>query len=93
MYEQELLKSPNSKKIKNSLIYKLDTKSEANNVKRLATMLTKYTFNDNDNIKNSTIPNPRDGHTAHLLGDTMVIFGGDRNRFPYNDLFTFKFDL
>ncbi len=55
-------------------------------------MLTKYTFNDNDNIKSSTIPNPRDGHTAQLLGNNMVIFGGDRNRFPFNDLFTFKID-
>jgi hypothetical protein len=55
-------------------------------------MLTKYTINENESIKPSTLPNPRDGHTAVLYGDEMIIFGGDRNKFPFNDLFSFKFE-
>jgi N-acetylneuraminic acid mutarotase len=32
----------------------------------------------------------RDGHTACLLDNQMVIFGGDRNKVSFNDLFLFN---
>lgn len=74
------------------MIYKLDSKVETNNIKKLATILTKYTFNDTDVIKSSMLPNPRDGHSAHIYAGYMIVFGGDRNRFPFNDLFAFKLE-
>lgn len=36
-------------------------------------------------------PAARDGHTGVVVGDIMIIFGGDRNRMPFND--TFKLDI
>lgn len=33
-------------------------------------------------------PRPRDGHSALVWKDSMVIFGGDRHHMPFNDLFT-----
>ena len=32
------------------------------------------------------IPYSRDGHSANLIGDFMVIFGGDRYQMPFNDI-------
>ncbi len=54
-------------------------------------MLTRYTLDD-EKIKKNCLPYPRDGHSAHLFENNMIIFGGDRNRFPYNDLFVFKLE-
>jgi Galactose oxidase, central domain len=36
-------------------------------------------------------PPARDGHTGVIVGDVMIVFGGDRNRMPFND--TFKLDI
>ena len=33
------------------------------------------------------IPEPRDGQTACVEGSNIYIFGGDRFKFPFNDLF------
>ena len=32
-------------------------------------------------------PCSRDGHSASMLGDVMIIFGGDRHLMSFNDLF------
>ncbi len=37
------------------------------------------------------MPAARDGHTASLIGDQMIIFGGDRHRMPFAD--TFKLNV
>jgi hypothetical protein len=88
-YEEMLLNSPSSKKMKLSLIYKMDM-SEAQNLKTRVNTMLSYRNITQDIIKPSTLPNPRDGHTATLFGDRMIVFGGDRNKFPYNDLFIFN---
>ena len=36
------------------------------------------------------MPHPRDGHTCTLLGEEMIIFGGDRHQFPFNDLYAYS---
>lgn len=33
------------------------------------------------------IPHSRDGHTANVYEDTMVIFGGDRHQMAFNDVY------
>ena len=40
-----------------------------------------------EKIKVGVKPVGRDGHTATLLGNRMFIFGGDRHKVPFNDLF------
>jgi hypothetical protein len=37
------------------------------------------------------MPAARDGHSAVLHGEQMIIFGGDRHRMPFSD--TYSFDL
>ena len=33
------------------------------------------------------MPMARDGHTSMLIGDQMIIFGGDRHRMPFSDTY------
>ena len=37
-------------------------------------------------------PRPRDGHSADLFGNYMIIFGGDRHHMPFNDLFSLNLE-
>jgi hypothetical protein len=60
-------------------------------IRKLTLLLNKTGSIDEGKFKQGAVPFPRDGHTANVYNDTMVIFGGDRNKFPFNDLFTFKF--
>lgn len=32
-------------------------------------------------------PQARDGHSGVVLGDSFLVFGGDRHQMPYNDMF------
>jgi hypothetical protein len=40
----------------------------------------------NSQEKLCRVPKARDGHTVCLLGDKMVVFGGDRHHMAYNDI-------
>eukprot|EP00038_Savillea_parva_P012680 m.206285 g.206285 ORF g.206285 m.206285 type:complete len:508 (-) comp23286_c0_seq1:153-1676(-) len=43
---------------------------------------------------NGTLPTPRSGHSATLIGDTLVIFGGwDQPHAIYNDVYTIDLTL
>ena len=35
------------------------------------------------------LPHPRDGHSAVINGDIMIIFGGDRHQMPFNDTYVY----
>lgn len=84
-----VLNSPNSKKMNVSLIYKTDLADSNTLRQRLSTLLTKTAL-AKEQFKTGVIPPPRDGHTAVLHNNTIIIFGGDRNKFPYNDLYIFN---
>ena len=32
-------------------------------------------------------PHPRDGHVAVVIGKSLIVWGGDRHRRPFNDLY------
>ncbi len=36
------------------------------------------------------MPAARDGHTVAIVGDEMIIFGGDRHRMPFADTYILK---
>lgn len=38
-------------------------------------------------IMKGKMPAARDGHSAVLVGENMVVFGGDRHRMPFADLY------
>lgn len=87
-----VLRSPNTKKIKLSLIYRMEVSD--NIIKQKTTMLDKSSgmVGVKDVFKIGNVPEPRDGHTADFYKDNMmIIFGGDRNKFTFNDIFIFNF--
>ena len=86
-YEDALLRSPKAKTMKFSLIYRMEHDDQLflkqlNNIER-----TKKS----ETVRYGVIPAPRDGHSAFVFNDRMFIFGGDRNKFPFNDMFMFQF--
>ncbi len=87
-----ILNSPNTKKMKNSMIYKL----EGTGANALKSKVSMYISEKNslsmvsEKIRSAIVPAPRDGHTMNLFNNMIIIFGGDRNKFPYNDLFTYN---
>jgi hypothetical protein len=89
--EKELIKSPLASKIKKSIIYNLET-DMSQVFLRLNTLITLKNYKSQilDNLLSGIPPLPRDGHSVVLDGDRLVIFGGDRNKFPFNDLFSFN---
>jgi len=91
-YEDDLLKSPNSKAMKNSLIYKMEQTDSLILKSKVSVLLNKSVVLNKETTIFSSVPIPRDGHTCNLYNNSMVIFGGDRNKFPLNDLFIFNFE-
>jgi hypothetical protein len=87
-WESELLKLPDVSSIQRSTIYNLEDNMEkiqhklTNSVKTIKNPLVDLTIIGN-------VPFPRDGQSAEVYSNLIIIFGGDRNKFPYNDLYTF----
>ena len=86
-HNKEILSRPNVSKMKNSLIYSSKHDDLVHALKNLShdekAMLQK-------NVVQviAELPEPRDGMTVNNLRDThIVVFGGDRNKFPFNDIF------
>jgi len=81
--------------MKNSMIYKLEG-TAANVLKSKVSMYIseKNTLSGaSDKIRSGIVPAPRDGHTMNVYNNMIIIFGGDRNKFPYNDLFTYNLNI
>jgi hypothetical protein len=86
--EKELLKSPSTNKMKRSVIYNLESD--------MLSVMNKLnsSFRSNKSLLGDislmgNVPVPRDGQSAVMYANLIVIFGGDRNKFPFNDLYTF----
>ena len=78
--------------IKHGLIYNV-------NYEKLKIAVDELTNNEIANLENDyiyiegCIPEPRDGQSCNLYQkNKLIIFGGDRNKFPFNDLFIFEID-
>lgn len=76
--------------MKNSYIYKMEFNDSSTKTK-LSSILNKNKALKITKLFGS-VPMPRDGHSSLLYYDTMIIFGGDRNKFPLNDLFIYHLD-
>ena len=89
-YEESMYKCfPSLSLMKQSLIYGMDIDCPQWK-KMMITLTQKSDMNDYFSIQGN-IPTPRDGHSCLIYKDFLVVFGGDRNKFPMNDLFTFVF--
>jgi hypothetical protein len=89
-HENLLLRSPNSKKMKNSLIYNMEMTESSYSKKKTINSSFGKSVTQIEVKRVGHVPQPRDGHSVNLFEDKMLIFGGDRNKFPFNDLYTFN---
>ena len=86
-YEDIIMGDNKARNIKNSLIYKIG-QEDINYINSLAENNKNLRF---ERFKYGEVPLPRDGHTAFMYKDRMFIFGGDRNKYPFNDVYFYDF--
>lgn len=72
-----------------SNIYEMD--SDHPHFKKVMSTLTNKSNEMNFVSIVGKVPFPRDGHSALVYRQFLVVFGGDRNKFPFNDLYTFMY--
>ena len=85
-YSEQVLCRPNVIKMRKTLIFT----SNPDKIKEGLNILSKdekEKLNENIERIKGEIPEPRDGQTACVDGNNIYIFGGDRFKFPFNDLF------
>ena len=87
IYENLLLSTPNYALMKNSIITGIDSLQVhklKDNVKSLEIKHKKLEISPF-----GMIPQPRDSHSSCIMGNMLVIFGGDRNRVSEGDVYGF----
>ena len=92
-YEKEIFVNPGYYQMKHSSIFNLDNK-DVNNAILALDMLLPYKVGE----QGIRIPLPRDGQSLEFFENKtsnenlLVLFGGDRNKYPFNDLYIFNLD-
>lgn len=86
-YENIIMGDNKARNIKHSLIFKIEHE-DINYINKLAQANKYLKF---ERFKYGEVPVPRDGHTVFLHQGRMCLFGGDRNKFPFNDVYFFDF--
>ena len=84
-YENEIFINPGYYQMKHSSIFNLDNK-DMNSAILMLDMLLPYKIGD----KGIKMPLPRDGQTLDHYEGQLIVFGGDRNKYPFNDLYFLK---
>ena len=87
-YEDIILGDHKVRKIKNSLIFQI-IQDDVTYINNLVESNKNLKF---ERFKYGDVPLPRDGHTSFLYDGKMFIFGGDRNKYPFNDIFFFEYE-
>jgi hypothetical protein len=85
-YADQVLCRPNVVKLRKTLIYTSDPEK----IKEGLDTLTKDDKDElNENIARikGELPEPRDGQSVCVSDNDIYVFGGDRFKFPFNDLF------
>ena len=88
-YEKEIFANSGFHSMKYSSIYTLDDKGVQKAITDLNSILPFKIGNGKDPLTGH-VPLPRDGQTMNVYGDKLIVFGGDRNKYPFNDLFYFN---
>ena len=87
-YEDLVMKDYKAKIMKNSLIYRIEPDDQVF-IKKLNQANQDIKL---DKIRYGIVPVPRDGHSSFMFDNKMYVFGGDRNKFPFNDMFVYDFN-
>ena len=83
-YENEIFVNPGYYQIKHSSIFNLDNKDINVAIAELD-MILPYKTGE----KGIQMPLPRDGASIELFNNELIVFGGDRNKYPFNDLYKY----
>ena len=84
-YESEIFVNPGYYQMKHSSIFNLDNKDVNVSIYALD-MLLPYKIGE----KGIKIPLPRDGQSLNYYNGKLILFGGDRNKYPFNDLYFYN---
>ena len=88
-YSDQVLVRPNVKMMKASLVYTCIPDDLKSGLQKLSEN-EKAMIDKESVLIIGSVPEPRDGQsTITFNGNKLVVFGGDRNKFPFNDLFIF----
>ena len=85
-YADQVLCRPNVVKMRKTLIFTSDPEKIKEGLNTLS-QDEKEKLNQNVASIKGELPEPRDGQTVCVDGTNMYLFGGDRFKFPFNDLF------
>ena len=85
-YADQVLCRPNVVKLRKTLIYTSDPEKIKEGLDTL-TKDDKDELNENIIRIKGELPEPRDGQSVCVLDNDIYVFGGDRFKFPFNDLF------
>lgn len=91
LFDDFLFESPDFKYMHNSIVYKTDNTNVFlfNQEAKLLTYKKESLKLDSTGV----LPTPRDGHSCDIYNNKLVIFGGDRNKYSFNDLFIFDIEM
>ena len=85
-YSNQVLCRPNVVKMRKTLIFTSDPEKIKEGLKTLSKD-DKEKLNPNIVRIKGELPEPRDGQSVCVEGTNLYVFGGDRFKFPFNDLF------
>jgi hypothetical protein len=85
-YSDQVLCRPNVVKMRKTLIFTSDPEKIKEGLNTLSKDEKEKITQNMSSIKGE-IPEPRDGQSVCVNGTDLYIFGGDRFKFPFNDLF------
>ena len=85
-YSDQVLCRPNVVKMRKTLIFTSDPEKIKEGLKTLSKD-DKEKLNPNIVRIKGELPEPRDGQSVCVEGTNLYVFGGDRFKFPFNDLF------
>jgi hypothetical protein len=88
-YSAQILCRPNVVKMRKTLIFTSDPEKIKEGLNTLSKD-EKEKINANIESIKGEVPEPRDGQSVCVEGTKLYIFGGDRFKFPFNDLFVLE---
>lgn len=90
-YESQIFAIEGFHLMKHSTIYCLDDQGVNQAIQDLKNLYKQKLGKNNEQLLPGHLPLPRDGFAMNVKDKKIYIFGGDRNKFPFNDLFFFDY--
>ncbi len=89
-FEKEIFANSGFHSMKYSSIFTLDDKGVYQAIQDLNMILPFKSGKKVGDSLSGHVPLPRDGQSMNVFNNQLIIFGGERNKYPFNDLFFFK---